>query len=208
MLDAIAVIASETFTSVSAPIQYAAVTAYQGSAATLNFTLTQGILVDEDKEGEKRIKTSTILTNHKDVLFNREEIARIEVAQPRSKIIFSLDYQNKKVNLLLRSTRFGQVQYINPHDGNPQNWVFNALSGQVESRDQLFYAKWITDFNITYKFSTKLSISLGGNNIFNVYPDKHAHATNISNGLFPYSRRVQQFGVLGTYWFTKISIKV
>lgn len=46
LLDAMAVIASETFTSVSAPIQYAAITAFKGSTAIDNYTKKTRIILE------------------------------------------------------------------------------------------------------------------------------------------------------------------
>ena len=144
---------------------------------------------------------------HKDILFDREEIGRIEVAQPGSKMIFSAMLKTPKWKMHLATTRFGGVQYIHPQDGHSSNWVFNDLAGRVETRDQFFAPKWVTDFSLLYYFSNQFSLSLGGNNIFNVYPDAHRHSANISNGLFIYSRRVQQFGVMGAFWYGQLNFR-
>jgi iron complex outermembrane receptor protein len=53
-----------------------------------------------------------------------------------------------------------------------------------------------------------VKFTLGGNNIFNVYPDKHKHSANIDNGNFTYSRRVQQFGVNGANYYLRALIKL
>ena len=85
--------------------------------------------------------------------------------------------------------------------------MLNDLTGERESRDQVFSPKWISDFSVKYNLTNRIAINLGGNNIFDVYPDEHQHSANISNGLFPYSRRVQQFGVRGAYWYTKMNFR-
>jgi len=85
--------------------------------------------------------------------------------------------------------------------------VFNENNGNIESRDQNFSAKWITDCSLTYRFSTGISATFGANNIFDIYPDRHLHSANISSGLFPYSRRVQQFGVAGAFWFSRLNFR-
>jgi iron complex outermembrane receptor protein len=170
-----------------------------------NFTQTK---IKEDASGKKIIRTSELLQNYQDILFNREEISRIEVAQPRNKIIVGLEFTHKKFHLLLRNTHFGEVQYIHPEDDDPDNWVLNTLNNEVSSRDQIFGGKWLTDLNMSYHFSNKFSLSLGANNIFDVFPDRHQHSANIGYGFFPYSRRVQQFGILGAFWFTQIKMKL
>jgi len=154
------------------------------------------------------IHSSDLLTGYEDVLFNREEISRLEVAQPKSKLIVSLAYMKNKLSFNLRVKRFGKVQYIHPSDGDEERWIENSLTGIKTSRDQLFSSKILTDLECSYLVSKNLKCSLGGNNIFNIYPDKHTHSANISNGLFPYSRFVQQFGVRGSYWFAKLSLAI
>ena len=161
-----------------------------------------------DPEGNILVKASPLLKGYEDILFNREEVSRLEVAQPASKVILGAYFESRKVNASLRTIRFGKVQYINPLDGNAANWVLNENSGKLESRDQLFSAKWVTDLNISYKMSNHFMLTIGARNIFNVYPDKQQHSANISNGLLVYSRRVQQFGVKGAFWFTKLNLRI
>ena len=169
-----------------------------------NFNKTR---LRRDAEGNPVIRSSQLLAGFEDILFNREEISRIEVARPGSKSIFTFILETKKIEAQLIATRFGKVEYIHPDDGDPDNWVFNELSGQVATRDQLFSSKWVTNLSVLYRFSNHFSLSLGANNLFNVYPDQHQHAANISNGLFVYSRRVQQFGVRGAFWYTRINFR-
>ena len=52
--------------------------------AGANFTQTE---VPRDSEGNPVIKTGDFLQGFGSQLFNREEVSRIEVAQPKSKII-------------------------------------------------------------------------------------------------------------------------
>lgn len=162
-----------------------------------NFTKTQ---VDGN------IRTSNILKGKENVLFNREEISRIESAQPSHKIILTTLYKKRPFVFTLKTTHFGEVKYIHPDDENMTNWLLNENSGQIESRDQLFSSKLINDFSITWQANSNLKAVLGVNNIFDIYPDAHKHSANINNGIFTYSRRVQQFGVLGRYFYAKIEI--
>ena len=179
--------------------------------SSLNLSLLANLVetkVAEDANGNEIIKTSAALANVKDALFNREEISRFETAQPSSKFILNANLKLRKWMFNLRATRFGQVTYIHPADGDQNNWVINQYSGERESRDQIFKAKIINDLNIQYHFSNKLNFSIGGQNILNVFPDKHTHSANTFNGIFTYSRRVQQFGVRGAYWYTSIGVSL
>jgi len=174
-------------------------------SAASNFNKTTLV---RDGNGNPIIHTSSYLDGYQDILFNREEISRIEVAQPNSKSIFRAIFKMKKLEWMLAAVNFGKVQYIHPEDGESANWVLNELTGAIESRDQVFLPKWTTDLSIKYNLNNRIALLFGGNNIFDVYPDKHTHSANISNGLFQYSRRVQQFGVSGAYWYGRLNFKL
>ncbi len=146
-----------------------------------------------------KIELPNGLTGLETVLFNREDRARLEHGQPDSKIIAQLNWTIKKWQIGLQNTRFGSVTYHHPNDGSPDNWVVNNYSQQLVSRDQTFRAKWITDLSLHWQARQNLSCGFHARNIFNIYPDPHQHSANTNNGVFQYSRYVQQFGVWGTH---------
>lgn len=154
------------------------------------------------------IKVSESLVGQEDIIFNREDVARVESAQPKSKINNLISYAVGDFNMQLGNTFFGSVQFVHPDDGNQDNWVLNELSGNIETRDQKFSPKLLTDLALSYKLNKHLEFTLGGHNIFNVYPDKHTHSANINDGNFVYSRRVQQFGVNGSNYYLRAFIKL
>ena len=154
------------------------------------------------------LNVSGVLAGSSETLFNREEVSRLEVAQPRNKAIFYLSYSMKKWDFSARNTYFGSVKYVHPDDGDPANWVLNMYSGEVESRDQTFKGKLITDFNVSYSINKNIDLSVGGSNIFNIYPDKHKHSANTSSGSIQYSRRVQQFAVRGAAFYLRMRMNL
>ncbi|PIB36951.1 hypothetical protein BFP72_16845 [Reichenbachiella sp. 5M10] len=154
------------------------------------------------------IKASGILNQAPVELFNREEVARLESNVPRSKLIFDAKYSLKRLSVNLRNTYFGIVEYKHPDDGDPANWPINQYTGQAQSRDQLFASKIITDLDVTFQITPHVFVSTGANNLFNVYPDKQNHSANVEEGRFVYSRRVQQFGVAGAYYFGQLIFKI
>lgn len=155
-----------------------------------------------------KVNTNALLNNETESLFNREERSRIESAQPRFKVNSYINYELDKLQFNLVGTYFGSIDYLHPDDGDSNNWQLNEFNGQVESRDQTFTPKFVTDLYLTYKYSNWLEATLGCNNIFNIYPDKHKHSVNTDNGNFVYSRRVQQFGVNGANYFAKLSLRL
>ncbi len=157
-------------------------------------------------EGE--IKVSPALVGQEEVLFNREEVARVEYSQPNYKINSLLSYDFDKYRFQLVNTLFGDVKFIHPEDGNPANWVLNDFTGTIETRDQTFTPKLVTDMAVSYQVNDYIRCTLGGNNVFNVYPDKHNHSANTENGNFIYSRRVQQFGVNGANYYIRLLLRL
>jgi len=169
--------------------------------AGANFTETS---VPRDSEGEPIIKTGDFLSGFGSTLFNREEVSRIEVAQPRSKIILGGILRLGKLSGNLTFTRFGEIDYVHPSSA----LVANSWNGGIEEiRDQTFSPKVLTDLDITYSLSDNIEVGIGGTNILNVYPDRHSHSGNYSGGMFPYSRRVTQFGIAGAGYYAKANFR-
>lgn len=154
------------------------------------------------------IKVPTALIGQEDVLFSREDIARVESAQPTFKVNSLLRYKFGNYQLQLGNTYFGDVTYLHPDDGDPSNWVLNTFTNRVETRDQRFAPKILTDLGLSYQLNDNVIVSVYGNNIFNVFPDKHTHSANTSQGNFTYSRRVNQFGVNGSNFILKLLLRL
>jgi iron complex outermembrane receptor protein len=90
-------------------------------------------------------------------LFGRQESLRLVKGQPRNKINLSADYERDWLGVTLRSTRYGKALDA----GAPESGV----------QDIHLAAKWITDLELRFKpMGDRLTLALGGNNIFDVYP--------------------------------------
>ena len=139
-------------------------------------------------------------------------IELIEVAQPRTKILFSTNFETGGFSLGARATYFGNVKAfstgLSPLDANVK---CNAANRCV----QTFAAKTIIDLNATYALTDNVSLTLGANNLFNVYPDKWnntrdgkvGQASSYSNGQTPYTRNANQFGFNGSYYYLTANVK-
>jgi iron complex outermembrane recepter protein len=133
--------------------------------------------------------------------FDRAEQSRVELANPKNKISLSANYQLKKIGLMVRATRFGAVS-----------------SWNVDPRlDETYDAKIVTDASISYSVLPQVRITIGANNLFDVYPDKlkwfqdangdksNIYYGNTSDGRFQYSRNATQFGMNGGYYYISLS---
>ena len=111
---------------------------------------------------------------------------------------------------MLRFVNFGDVQYLDPtiNPANPAAFPVNAFTGQKETLDQEFSSKTVTDLSISYDLTKSFAITVGANNLLNEYQDRHTHSGNMSLGRFVYSRRVQQMGFNGAYYFARLKLNL
>ena len=137
-------------------------------------------------------------------------MSRIEVANPRHKASLTFNYKYSKFSAMLRFVRFGKVVYIDPsiNPDNPGAFPVNAFTGERETLDQAFAAKTVTDLSLSYQLIPELALTIGATNLLDVMPDRHEHSGNISLGRFVYSRRVQQMGVNGAFYFARLRFSI
>ena len=147
------------------------------------------------------------LQGFEDEIFNRFEVGLFESAQPNSKLIFATSLYKGKFSFHTRFTRFGSISFLHPSDGDESNFVLNEITGIVESRDQEFSSKIITDISSQVSITDNLSFSLGINNLFNVFPDESEHSANREGEAFPFNRFVQQFGTRGSFGYANLNVK-
>jgi iron complex outermembrane receptor protein len=181
---------------------------------SLRTTLAMTFTDNQVKKGDNGlpiIRASDILVNGGQLnnYFNREDQSRVEVANPRNKISLMLNYKVNKFGAMLRFVKFGEVRYLDgSNTTNPFFPVYstNAFTGQVEITDQTFSPKVVTDLSLSYEVTKFLTATIGANNLLDVYQDRQKHSSNMSLGRFMYSRRVQQMGYNGAYYFARLRL--
>jgi iron complex outermembrane receptor protein len=128
-------------------------------------------------------------------LIDTVSISLIETSQPRNKVLGSVGYQSGRWNVTARATYFGQVIA----------WEKPAL---LPHRAQTFEGKTLADLTIGYDVSKRFSVTLGANNIFDVYPDKVLKSyASYSSGQIPYTRNASQFGFNGSFYYTTFNLR-
>ncbi len=129
-------------------------------------------------------------------IFSAQSISIIKEWQPKDRISLAAQYHIDDLQINLAFNRYGKYK------------VFDG-------EQQTFSAKWLTDLKIKYIINQDFSVNFGGNNIFDVYPDKNeignSHSGTIvdnqgniivtSPGVFTYSRRAAPFGFNGAYFY-------
>ncbi|MEP6615250.1 MAG: TonB-dependent receptor [Ginsengibacter sp.] len=183
----------------------------QSLRTTLAMTFIDNI-VKKGSDGKPIIHASDILVSSGQLAnyFNREDQSRVEVANPNNKISLTFNYKYSKFGAMLRIVHFGKVTYLDPsiNPDSTQKFPVNAFTGQKETLDQTFSSKTVTDLSLSYQVLPQISFTLGVNNLFDVYQDKQAHSGNMSLGRFVYSRRVEQMGYNGAYYFGRVNISL
>ncbi len=185
------------------------------SKHSLRTTLAMTFIDNEVKKGANGkpiIHSSAILVNSGQLAnyFNREDQSRVEVTNPKNKISLTFNYKFNKFGAMLRFVNFGKVQYLDPsiNPDSSHKFPVNAFTGQPETLDQEFSAKTVTDLSLSYQLTPEFGITVGANNLFDVYQDMHTHSGNMSLGRFPFSRRVQQMGFNGAYYFARLKVSL
>ncbi len=141
------------------------------------------------------IKVPEKLKDYKTTLFNREEKSRITSARPNLKFMYGAHYKVNNFRVGLNNTYFGSVTWRHKKDSK---------------KDQTFSAKTLTDLDLAYNVSQKITINLNMSNLFDVYPDeidpKGDSSTNLG-GRFKYPWEVNQFGFNGTTFKAGVQFK-
>jgi iron complex outermembrane receptor protein len=139
-------------------------------------------------------KGSDILTNAGLLGTYFDESSRIylEMAVPRVKANLSNNLAIGNWNFFLRNAFFGSVE----DTGNLTGGGHPEIGSVV-----------VTDLTLGYNFSDALRLTVGANNLFDIYPDELPDNLTSSNQ-FVYSRRVSQFGNNGRYVFGRLTFNI
>jgi len=156
---------------------------------------------DDDRVVVDGVKASQLLADKGLVGTYFDQTARIylEQAVPRTKLTLSNSLDMGKLSIYLRNTYFGQTTEAT-NEG-----VFDADLVQNDTRIDVYNdPKLITDLSLGYQLLDNLSLTVGANNLLDVYPDLADPAFQ-SSGRFVYSRRSPQFSFGGRYLFARIA---
>ena len=198
--------------------------------ATLNsdFAVTQ---IKTERVGG--IKASPLLAsgNNLNIYFSERSRVFLEEAVPRFKASLNNNLSIGKFNVFLRNVYFGEVTDPNATDVDNNGFVgATIINGQaIETEFPVFGGNIVTDLSVGYKINESLKLTLGANNLFDLYPDlnigpKTARRPNAalssgeivypvapatidltSNDQFVYSRNVSQFGQNGRFLFARLN---
>jgi len=157
-------------------------------SAALNFNTTKIDRVRNSSAALAAIDPSlTLLTPGSLLLVKR--------GSPNNKFVFSGDWTGGAWGAVARVTRYGAV-YDQSYDANAP--VVDGASAQR------YGANWSTDLEVSYHFTPKLSLALGGNNVFDRYPDR-TYAGSTLGGALPYDY-IAPIGINGAFYYGRLAV--
>ncbi len=131
-----------------------------------------------------------------DNLFSRRERERFETGAPQTKFNVGATWFYGPFRLNGLANRFGEV--IDP--------------GTSAASDETLDAKWITDLELSYQANEFMSLAVGANNVFDVYPDTTVEnnqdagqSTSTFDRIFPFSG-FSPFGFNGRFIYGRVSV--
>lgn len=136
------------------------------------------------------IKVSDLLKGKESTYFSNSNRVYLENAVPNEKANLTLNYSISGFNIFLRNNYFGGVT-------EPTNIIENQ---------QFYDPRVVTDISLGYKITPQINVTIGSNNVLDVYPEKVAIKANSGSGQYIYSRGATQFGFNGRYVFGRIDI--
>jgi iron complex outermembrane receptor protein len=122
--------------------------------------------------------------------FGRAAYNRLEDSIPRQRATAGAVYGLGPFGASLRARFYGEVHY----------------RPDLADNDEDFAAKTLFDAELSYELSEGLRLSLGGENLFNTFPDENRKPANTSSGRFVYNRNVSQFGWNGGFYYAKLRL--
>ena len=174
----------------------------QADKFTLNndfaFNLTQ-----TRKVGEIHTPRAIKAAGLEEKFFSERSRVLLEEVIPRFKATLSHNLTIGKWNAYLRNTYYGKATSpdIIATDKRIDDFEFDERGHQV------IRGKVITDLSVAYNFTPKTSLTLGVNNLLDLYPEKNVKA-NSNNDQFVYSRATSQFGLNGRYVFLRATFNL
>ena len=156
-------------------------------------------------------------------LFDVVERTRTERGQPRDKVALGANLRLGAITFDARTTRYGTVEQVALTNQTPALVALAAQgatpfptlpteSGTAGNLDviQRLEPKWVTDFSFTGQVTRNLAVTVGANNILNVYPTENIRSTPALTGAdtfgaFPYSE-YSPFGFSGAFYYVRAGL--
>ncbi len=141
--------------------------------------------------------------------FGERDKAFLLASAPESKFGLNLNYARKWFDAGLAFTRFSEVKLLDYQmDEDPENYRLNPsdtdaelFSNQKKAATDTYGAKIVTDLTLGFKLSKSLKMSIGANNLLNIYPDQQDDWVE-AGGYWD----AVQMGFSGAYYYARLGL--
>jgi iron complex outermembrane receptor protein len=157
-------------------------------------------------------------------LFDIIEITRVEKGQPQDNLQLGVAWRQDRLSLSVRAVRYGEIQQLiltNQtaaavavfRQGATDFRTLPTQAGTAGNFDlaQILEPEILTDINIAWTFTDRLTGEIGVNNLFNVYGTENIASTPAFSGgdtfgAFPYSE-FSPFGWSGAFGYARLTAR-
>jgi iron complex outermembrane receptor protein len=159
-------------------------------------------------------------------LFDITERIRITRGQPRTNLQASAGWDFGRWSLLARAVRYGDYEAValtnlapaqvalfpsNSRFRTLPTETIGAAAGNVDVIGT-FGAEIVTDLDLRYRINSRFTVSVGANNLFDVYPQEviRSNAQRLgadAGGVFRYSE-FNPFPYSGAFYYTRLTVKL
>lgn len=119
-----------------------------------------------------------------ETFFGRRERAFLLASAPKNKFGLNLNYARQKFDAGLAFTHFSKVVLVDYGD-----------------EEDVYHDRIVTDLTLGYQLTKSLKLSVGSNNLFNVYPSKQDEQGNTEAGGY---WDAVQMGFSGAYYYARL----
>ncbi|RMA64491.1 TonB-dependent receptor [Ulvibacter antarcticus] len=133
--------------------------------------------------------------------FGERDKAFLLASAPESKITGLITFSHNWFNAGLNVTRFSEVTLIDFQTFEPLD-EYGTFANQIAAATDTYTAKIVTDLNLGFELSDALTLNVGSNNLFNVYPDQQ---DDWSEGGGYWDSVQMGFG--GAYYYSRLNFK-
>ncbi|MEO0046162.1 MAG: hypothetical protein RL705_1353 [Bacteroidota bacterium] len=133
--------------------------------------------------------------------FGEREKAFLLASAPENKFSLNLNYARKWFDAGLAFTRFSEVKLLD-YQMYEDVADYGSFANQIKAATDTYGAKIVTDLTLGFKLSKNSKLSIGSNNLFNIYPDQQDDWVE-AGGYWD----AVQMGFGGAYYYARMNFK-
>lgn len=146
----------------------------------------------------KKIKNRSLDAN---TFFGPREQYFLMASAPDYKFGANASFSLSKLDISLALTQFSKVTILD-WQIYEDDADYGGYENKLAAAKDVYDARLVTDLNLSYRFSPKISLTIGGNNILNAYPTVQDDWTD-SGGFWD----SVQMGTSGAYYYARLGFR-